>query len=350
MKYKGKTVWSEAPEIADDYRRAYIDGINNFIKNKIQAAKNLRREFMPPEELVKNTERYRAEYKKMLGVPQFLDTPPVVERKKVGEDDFSDIYRLTIQLTDEIPFYAMLLLPKKRDGKVPLVVFQHGGGGTPELAADFYGKNNYNKAARRVVERGVAVLLPQLLIWSRTEIETQRAHPIDFNRQSIDNELKRFGMSITGFEISAIMRSIDYAVTLDEIDPERIGMTGLSYGGYFTLYTMALETRIKVGYAVGEFNDRDAYPWWDWTYFGGSLRFHDAEVAALCAPRKLIIQIGKADPVFNFETALPELDRIGDYFSAYGVPENLKLSLWDGAHTYSDSDECFNLFFNTLKN
>ena len=86
------------------------------------------------------------------------------------------------------------------------------------------------------------------------------------------------------------------------------------------------------------------------THFGGSLRFHDAEVAALCAPRKLIIRIGKADPVFNFETALPELDRIGDYFSAYGVPENLNLSLWDGAHTYSDSDECFNLFFNTLKN
>ena len=129
-------------------------------------------------------------------------------------------------------------------------------------------------------------------------------------------------------------------------------MTGLSYGGYFTLYTMALETGIRVGYAVGEFNDRDAYPWYDRTYFGDSLRFHDAEVAALCAPRKLIIWIGKADPVFNFETALPELDRIGDYFSAYGVPENLNLSLWDGAHTYSDSDECFNfnLFFNTLKN
>ena len=78
MEYKGKTVWSEAPEIADDYRRAYIDGINNFIKNKIQAAKNLRREFMPPEELVKNTERYRAEprllvYNKVPGMRLFVD-------------------------------------------------------------------------------------------------------------------------------------------------------------------------------------------------------------------------------------------------------------------------------------
>ena len=348
MEYKGKQIYSEEPSIADAYRQAYVDGINEFIKNKISEAKNLRREFMPPKELVKNHDRYRNEYKKMLGVPEFLDTA-AVERTKVGEDDFSNIFRLKIWLTPEIPFYAVLLIPKKTDDKVPLVVFQHGGGGTPELAADFYGKNNYNKAGRRIVERGCAVLMPQLLLWSRKEIETQRAHPIEFNRQEIDKDLKRFGMSITGLEIAAIMRAIDYAVTLPEIDADRIGMTGLSYGGYFTLHTVAADPRIKVGYAVGEFNDRDAYPWSDFTYFGGSLKFHNAEVAALCAPRHLIIQIGRADPVFDFNRALPEIDRVKDYFAAYGVPENLKISLWDGAHTYSDSDECFDSFFDVLK-
>ena len=349
MEYKGKNVWTDEPSVADEYRRAYVDGLNLFIENKIKEAKAARREFMPPEALKNNPERYREEYKKMLGMPQFLNTPPVVEREKAGEDDFCDIYRLKIWLTTEIPFYAMLLMPKNAVGKVPLVVFQHGGGGTPELAADFYGKNNYNKAGRRIIERGCAVLMPQLLLWARTEIETQRAHPIDFNRQNTDNDLKRFGMSITGLEIAAIMRAIDYAITLPEIDADRIGMTGVSYGGYFTLHTVAADTRIKVGYAVGEFNDRDAYPWFDFTYFGGSFKFHSAEVAALCAPRKLIIQIGRADPVFNFESALPEIDRVRDYFEAYGVLESHKISLWDGAHTYSDSDECFDFFFDALK-
>ena len=237
---------------------------------------------------------------------------------------------------------------KGKKEKAPLVVFQHGGGGTPELASDFYGKNNYNHGVRRVVNRGVAVLLPQLLIWSQEESETQRAHPIDYNRDELDKDLKRFGMSVTGFEIAAIMRCIDYAVTLPEIDGERIGMTGLSYGGYFTLYTMAADTRIKAGYAVGAFNDRDSYPRFDWTYFGGSLRFHDAEVAALCAPRRLAIQIGKADSVFNYETGLMEMERIRDYFSAYGATDGLKLSVWDGGHTYSDDDECFDFFFDSI--
>lgn len=284
----------------------------------------------------------------MLGVPRFHDMPLRVERKKVGEDDFSEIYRLTLWLMDEIPFYAMLLLPKQMQKKVPLVVFQHGGGGTPELAADFYGKNNYNRG-RRVVERGAAVLLPQLLLWSQEETETMRAHPIEYDKYEIDKNLKRLGSSLTGFQIGAIMRCIDYALTLGEIDPERIGMTGLSYGGYFTLYTMAADTRIKVGYTAGAFTDRDVYPWYDWTYFDGARRFHDAEAAALCAPRRLVIQIGKTDTVFDYKSALPEMERIGDYFQAYGVPEQRKLSVWDGAHTFSDDNECFDYFFEALK-
>ena len=139
MEYNDKKVWSESPEIADCYRRAYLDGINDFIKNKVKAAKDLRRAFMPPEKLVRDPEGYREEFCRTFGVPKLSDNPLAVERKMVGEDDFSDIFRLKIWITPEIPFYAMLLMPKKRDGKVPLVVFQHGGGGTPELAADFYG-------------------------------------------------------------------------------------------------------------------------------------------------------------------------------------------------------------------
>ena len=342
-----KRIWSDEPSVADPYRQAYLDGIKKYIENKTRAARDERRAFMPPEALVREPERYRDEYLKMLGVKRF-NGAPTVERELVGEDGYSYIYRLKIYLYPELPFYVMLLLPKERAGKAPLVVFQHGGGGTPELASDFYGKNNYNHGVRRVVERGAAVLLPQLLIWARSGSETARAHPIDFNRTDLDKELKRIGTSITGLEVSCIIRSIDYAVTLDEIDPERIAMTGLSYGGYFTLHTMAADTRIKAGYTAGAFNDRDAYPRYDWTYFDSTNRFHDAEVAALCAPRRLAIQVGMADPVLDYRTAIPEMERVKDYFSAYGKGENLKLSVWEGGHTFSDSDECFDFLFEEL--
>ena len=43
-------------------------------------------------------------------------------------------------VSGRIPFYAMLLLPHEGQTPMPLVVAQHGGGGTPELCSDMYGK------------------------------------------------------------------------------------------------------------------------------------------------------------------------------------------------------------------
>ena len=83
------------------------------------------------------------------------------------------------------------------------------------------------------------------------------------------------------------MKSLDYVCDMKEIDNEKIAMIGLSYGGYFAMHTMAADSRIKAGYCAGFFNDRDVYDWLDWTYHSSALKFQDAEVAALCAPRRL---------------------------------------------------------------
>ena len=68
---------------------------------------------------------------------------------------------------------------------------------------------------------------------------------MEYDRVKINNDLKRFGLSITAIEIKGIMKAIDYLIENEAFDKEKIGMTGLSYGGYYTLYTMAAEKRIK---------------------------------------------------------------------------------------------------------
>ena len=113
--YESKNVWSDEPSAADGYRRAYANGLGKYIENKIASARELRREYMPPEKLVENPEKYRTEYKAILGVPDFSRTPLTAEKELVGEDDFSQIYRIKILVTPEVPFYAMLLLPKGKN-------------------------------------------------------------------------------------------------------------------------------------------------------------------------------------------------------------------------------------------
>ena len=349
MEYLGKKIWDEDPSAADDYRARYAEGIQKYIQKMNMECKNIRRKTMPPEEMVKIQEFYREKYKEMLGMQLFAGkTTKPVEKTYVGSDEICEIYRLSVYITDEIPFYSMLLLPHNEGIPMPLVIAQHGGGGTPELCADMNGTNNYNHMVQRALKRGAAVLVPQLLLWSMTEIATQRAHNIPHNRTKTDVDMKRFGSSITALEISGIMKTLDYVVSLNGIDADKIAMIGLSYGGYFTLHTMAIDTRIKAGYCAGVFNDRDMYDWADWSYKSSAFLFKDAEVAALCAPRKLYIQVGKEDPVFNFQSAKSEADRVKDYFETFGASENFKFDLWEGGHTISHHDEGYEFIFSVL--
>ncbi len=105
-------------------------------------------------------------------------------------------------------------------------------------------------------------------------------------------------VSITGLEIFCFRRAIDYISSLSYIDGKCIGMMGVPYGGYFSLYTAAADTRIKSVYAAGFFNDRTKIAFSDWIYDRAAKIFCDAEIAALCAPRRLQIDVGRKDPVF----------------------------------------------------
>ena len=349
MEYLGKQIWNEDPAAADDYRARYVDGIQAYIEKMNAECKEARRSYMPPEALVENQEFYRKQYKEMLGLEIFekkIDKP--VEMVYVGSDEVCKIYRLSVYITEEIPFYSMLLLPHNVKTPMPLVIAQHGGGGTPELCSDMNGNNNYNHMVQRILARGAAVLAPQLLLWSMTESAAQRVHAIPHDRKKTDIDMKRFGGSITALEINGIIKSLDYVCSLKDIDSRKIAMIGLSYGGYFTLYTMAADTRIKAGYCAGVFNDRDVYDWADWSYKGSALHFQDAEVAALCAPRKLYVQVGKEDLVFDYQSAMHEAERVKDYFEAFGLPQHYKFDVWEGGHTISHHDDGYEFIFSVL--
>lgn len=349
MDYKGKRVWNEAPDVADNYRKAYVEGVSKFIQRLNENGKLSREEYIPPEKLVKNQEFYRGEYARMLGMDLFLeDTTSECTISLVGKDEICTIYRMVIPISKEIPFYAMLLIPHNIKAPMPLIIAQHGGWGTPELCCDMHGINNYNHLAQRAMERGAAILAPQLMIWSMEEKEYNRAHLVPFDRNLIDINLKRFGSSVTAMEISGIRKCLDYVCTMKEIDSEKIGMIGISYGGYFTLRTMALDKRIKAGYCIAVFNDRDVYPWSGWSYFGSALKFQDAEVAALCAPRRLYVQVGKQDDVFDYRSAVPEAKRAAEYYKSFESEENFKFSVWEGGHTVSDDDDGYDFLFQSF--
>ncbi|MBO5755698.1 MAG: acetylxylan esterase [Clostridia bacterium] len=334
----------------DARRCAYRDGISDLLARLNREGYEKRDDFFPPKHFFERLETYREEYRRMLGLDLLeAETCAAPVMELVAEEESCCIYRLTVRVTAEVPMYALFFMPSGVE-KAPLIVAQHGGGGTPELCADMIGKNNYNHMVRRLLARGAAVLAPQLLLWNyKEESETQRKHPIPYDRVKTDHELKRFGLSITALEIKGIMNAITYLSALPFVDEGKIGMTGISYGGYFALHTAAADPRIKAVYAMACFNDRNVYSWYDWCYKGSACTFQDAEVAALCAPRKLFVSLGKADAVFDYQPAIAEAERAKRYFEACGCSENFVFDLWNGGHTMRDDDLGVDFLLSALK-
>ena len=146
----------------------------------------------------------------------------------------------------------------------------------------FYGKTyNYNNLTERVLEYDVDMFVPQLLLWSVENYGTE------YDRENIDARLKSVGSSVTAVEVYSLIRVMDYFEAKDNI--KYFGMIGLSYGGFYTLYTAALDTRIKSAISCAFFNDRSVYSRSDWTWWNSCEKFGDAEVACLISPRRLCI-------------------------------------------------------------
>jgi len=349
INYKGKAIFEADVSKGNPYRREYLDSINRFIEKKYLESIEKRDAYI--EEIAEKQEDYRKSFLEMLGNPLdvYPDYVPNVKSEHIAKDDMCDIYYLQIEVMPDFWFFGIYMVPFNVT-KAPLVIAQHGGGSIPEICSDFLGESNYGYFTKRALEKGMAVFAPQILVW-KFDIETgEKKTDIDvtFNRGIINNKLRHFGLNITGLEVFCIRRSIDYLSSLEYIDENRIGMMGLSYGGYFSLYTAAADKRIKSIYAAGFFNDRSKICFGDWVYENAANTFFDAEVAALCAPRRLQIDVGKTDGVFDYKPSLKESERAKKYFSHFKALDNFRFNLWEGGHRFDDSGDGFEFFFDGI--
>lgn len=338
---------------ANGYRKKYLAGIEQYIEACTAYCDDVRRKEVTPERMKEQQGAYRVKFIEMLGQPltHYEHSVPEAKQWYVGEDDYGKVYRVTICTIGSVEFYGLLWLPKIKAKKYPLLIVQHGGGGTPELLCDMHGQNNYTHISKIALENGFAVFAPQLLLWNfHVGDRLSYGEDMNFNRGELDSKLKQRGGSVTAFEIYNIRKSLDYLETLDFIDETKIGMIGLSYGGYFTLHTMAVETRIRAAYSCAAFNDRNQVKGFhDWRYQSASMKFYDAEVAGLCAPRPLYIDVGKKDEVFNWEGAVPEAERAKSFYDVYGDEAVFRFNLWEGGHRIDVDGPWLGEFFAKVK-
>lgn len=324
--------YREQPDDSRKYKENYLKGIEKVIEDRENESDRIREQFCTG--IFQDQERYREDFKKMLGWPlteKKNEMVPAVEIEKLTEDGLCEIYRMSIEVLEGFSITGLLF--KKDDRKKPLVIVQHGGGGTPELVADLYGyTGNYNHTIERLLQYDVNVFAPQLLLWNTAA----DGFGVYYNRIELDAKLKRVGSSITALEVYGITRILDYFEAQDYVGS--FGMAGLSYGGFYTLFIAAIEPRIRSAISSCYFNRRRDYPWPDWTWFGAASRFSDAEIACMVYPRKLCIEVGTEDEIFHIAGAEKEMERLKKMNKRVGK-DWLRLITFQGTHEFFQEDE-----------
>lgn len=291
-------------------------------------------------------------FRKQLG--EFFGYPPAktvkgktVRFEKAGEDRFSTLYRVWIEVVEDVHAYGIYMVPKKIAGKAPLIVAVHGGGGNPEAICGLDIRVNYHLFGHEAVKRGYIVWAPGLTMLSGYANDPPMP---GVSRELLDGQLKKLGGSIIGLEIHKIIESTRVLVSeRSEIDAGNIGMTGLSWGGFFTMYTTALCPFIKAAAPSANFRDTEtelrkamdpgsAAP----AVYSLKGLGHFQAVGLIC-PRPCMVQVGEKDELFDLKKAGVEAKRAASFYEKLGIGDRFSFSTHPGGHEY-EIESIFDFF------
>ena len=349
-------MYTEDPNFAAKYRRRVIDEANAYIASmRLDANKRRDEYFAPdmtsPEAYAKSIGKYRTDLINMLGRPLTeypSELPTNVERVLLDEDELGTTERLWIEVLPGVWSYGLLFVPRG-EGKFPYINAYHGGGGTCEIVSSVYRSANYNDLVQRTRKKINAIIYaPQLILWETYSEEIDGEKVTLPGRYALDASFKQVGGSNAAYELFKIRRATDWIVANLPVDTEKMGVLGLSYGGFYTQMTAASDTRFKAALSSGYFNDRFIHPWVDWTWFDSGSRMLDSEIVRLICPRYLCIEVGEVDPLFKVDDARRVAETVTETYNALGIGDKFKFNPHPGNHEFNKSDENLDWFIEKL--
>jgi len=245
-------------------------------------------------------------------------------------------YEVVLDVFPDVFAYGILLWPKdiQLGEKRPVVVCQHGLEGRPRETIE--GNHRaYHDFAAKLADEGFIVFAPQncYIFGDRFRTLQRKANPL--------------GHTLFALILSHHDQITRWLASLPNVDPQRIGFYGLSYGGKTAMRIPSLLDRYCLSICSADFNEwiwkivstRDRYSYvWTGEYeifeFDLGSTFNHAEMAALIAPRPFMVERGHFDGVSSDEMVAYEFAKVRHVYAArLGIPERCRIEWFVGPHT-----------------
>jgi len=260
------------------------------------------------------------------------------------DDHIRESWYLWVESTVPLPFY--LLRPKQEKDKLPLVITPHGHnhphlyvGIAEDEREGLEIQEGQRDIACQAVRQGYLVIAPTTRGFGETRTNTDKNNnKIHSCRTELMHDLL-VGRTPIGVRVWDMSRLIDWAIGTQNVDDNKIAMTGNSGGGTITLHAAAIDTRISVAvpscYFCTYVNSIGTIAHCDCNYLPGILRLGEMyDVAGLIAPRPISIIAGKDDKIFPIDYVRSAFDKLQIIYQAAGVADHCQLYVGQGGHRY----------------
>lgn len=149
------------------------------------------------------------------------------------------------------------------------------------------------------------------------------------------------GYTPAGVECWNGIRGIDYLCSRPEVNPEKIGVTGISGGGATTCWVAAADDRVKVAVPVSGISDLECYVTdrvinghCDCMFIHNTYQWEWTTILALFAPKPLLFANSDTDPIFPMTGNRRIADRLRRCYALLGAEDHFAEYVSKGGHDY----------------
>jgi dienelactone hydrolase len=270
----------------------------------------------------------------MLGLfpfPARQDLKPVVTGQ-VERDSFI-VEKLHFQSLPGLYVTANLYRPKQQQQPAPAILYLSGHGPVISNGISYGNKVAYQHHGAWFARNGYVCMIIDTVELG----EIQGVHHGTYKENMWWWNAR--GYTPAGVEAWNSIRALDYLETRAEVDTNRFGVTGRSGGGAYSWWVAALDPRIKVAAPVAGITDLRNHVvdgtiegHCDCMFMVNSYQWDYPQVAALIAPRPLMIANSDRDTIFPLDGVVRVHAKVRQVYRSYNAATNLALLITEGPH------------------
>ncbi len=286
-----------------------------------------------------------------LGIPKILERgdcelEPHLEESDELQECVRELWTIQSEPGFRIPFYMMR--PHQQSGPLPLILAPHGhGSGHLPYVGLCETEEQKKKAVEgerdigfQAIEHGYIAIVPVLRGYHQMGLREWGNGKHGINTCKLQQNLAyMFGRTLIGERCYDMSRILDFAETRSDIQSDRVAVTGNSGGGTMSLFSAAVDTRIKISMPSCYFCTFEAslgsVSHCSCNFVPGMMRLGEMyDIVGLIAPRPFLAISGAKDTIFPIEAGKFAFQVVKEIYAVAGVESRCEHYIGSEGHRY----------------